>query len=71
MLEPILNAFSNTSWTLGVLTYFIIGLLLSRSSGGVAARVCAKNSWRNQLALSISVTKHAHIWPFHFRANVY
>ncbi len=49
MLEPILNAFSNTSWTIGVLTYLIIGVLLTRDSGGIGSRFMSSLGWPFEL----------------------
>lgn len=54
MLEPIVNAFSNTSWTFGVLAYLVIGLLLSRTSGGPISRFMSALGWPLELAQKLS-----------------
>jgi len=54
MLDPIVNAFSNTSWTFGVLAYLVIGLLLSRTSGGLISRFMSALGWPIELAQKLS-----------------
>jgi len=54
MLEPILNAFSSTAWTFGVLTYFIVGLLMARTTGGIGSRFMSALGWPLELAQKIS-----------------
>lgn len=54
MLEPILNAFSNTAWLFGVLTYFIVGLLMAKSTGGLGSRFMSALGWPLELAQRLS-----------------
>lgn len=54
MLDPILNAFSNTSWTFGAVTYFVIGLVLTRTSGGIGSRFMSALGWPLELAQKLA-----------------
>ena len=54
MLDPVVNAFSNTYWTLGALAYLIVGLLLSRTSGGIVSKFMSALGWPLELAQKLS-----------------
>jgi len=54
MIEPIVNAFSNPAWTLGVVAYLIVGLLLSRTTGGLISRFMSALGWPLELAQRLS-----------------